>query len=63
VVLDAEHVGGWDLAARGPKKLQRAVPTGSVYWIDGGAGGPLTSLSQQENEGFGLMLRGNRPRR
>jgi CRISPR-associated protein Cmr3 len=63
VVPDAEQVGGWDLANGQPKPLRRAVPAGSVYWIDGGPAAPLSSLSQQENEGFGLMLRGNRPRR
>lgn len=63
VVADADHVGGWDLARRGPKPLRRAVPAGSVYWIDHGPGDRLGSLSQQNNEGFGLMLRGNRPRR
>ena len=63
VVADAGHVGGWDLAKRGPKRLQRAVPAGSVYWIDNGPGERLGSLSQQNHEGFGLMLRGNRPGR
>jgi CRISPR-associated protein Cmr3 len=63
VVSDIVRVGGWDLARHGPKRLSRAVPAGSVYYIDGGPIGQLHSLSKQANEGFGLMLRGNRPRR
>lgn len=31
----SETVSGWDLANWRPKPAQRAVPTGSVYWIDG----------------------------
>ncbi|GHT89546.1 hypothetical protein AGMMS49545_00040 [Betaproteobacteria bacterium] len=29
-----ETVSGWDLANRQPKPAERAVPTGSVYWLD-----------------------------
>jgi CRISPR-associated protein Cmr3 len=57
------HIGGWDLARRGPKRLRRAVPGGSVYWMDDGPSELLGSLSDQQEEGFGLMLRGSRPRR
>lgn len=63
VVSETVRVGGWDLARRGPKPLWRAVPAGSVYYIDGRSIEQLQSLSKQDNEGFGLMLRGNRPRR
>lgn len=30
----AETISGWDMRARQPKPAQRAVPTGSVYWLD-----------------------------
>ncbi|GIU75432.1 MAG: hypothetical protein KatS3mg004_2519 [Bryobacteraceae bacterium] len=30
----AETVSGWDLAREAPKPAQRAVPTGSVYWLE-----------------------------
>ncbi len=30
----AEVVSGWDLALRQPKPARRAVPAGSVYWIE-----------------------------
>ena len=63
VVSETVRVGGWDLARRGPKQLWRAVPAGSVYYIDGRPIEQLHSLSKQDNEGFGLMLRGKRPRR
>jgi CRISPR-associated protein Cmr3 len=62
VVADMLHVGGWDLAKRGPKPLYRAAPAGSVYYIDGPIE-QLQSFSEHANEGFGLMLRGNQPRR
>lgn len=29
-----ETVSGWDLARKAPKAAQRAVPAGSVYWLD-----------------------------
>jgi CRISPR-associated protein Cmr3 len=63
VVSEIVRVGGWDLARHGPKRLRRAVPAGSVYYIDPGPIEQLHSYSNQANEGFGLMLRGNRPRR
>jgi CRISPR-associated protein Cmr3 len=63
VVSETVRVGGWDLARHGPKKLWRAVPAGSVFYIDGAPIKQLHSLSEQAYEGFGLMLRGNRPRR
>ena len=62
VVPDCVRVGGWDLARSGPKPLWRAAPAGSVYYIDDPQE-QLSSLSKQSNEGFGLMLRGSRPRR
>ncbi|MDT8407922.1 MAG: type III-B CRISPR module-associated protein Cmr3 [Methylococcales bacterium] len=30
----AETISGWDLAKWQPKPAQKAVPTGSVYWLD-----------------------------
>jgi CRISPR-associated protein Cmr3 len=63
VVSEAVRVGGWDLARREPKPLFRAAPAGSVYYVDGQPIEQLQSFSEQANEGFGLMLRGNRPRR
>jgi CRISPR-associated protein Cmr3 len=30
----AEVVSGWDLAQRQPKPAERAVPAGSIYWLD-----------------------------
>jgi len=33
-VTRAEVVSGWDLAKQHPKPAARAVPTGSVYWLD-----------------------------
>ena len=30
----AEVVSGWNLALGQPKPAERAVPSGSVYWID-----------------------------
>jgi CRISPR-associated protein Cmr3 len=63
VVTETVRVGGWDLARRGPKPLSRAVPAGSVYYIDGAPFEQFSSLSKQDHEGFGLMLRGTRPRR
>jgi CRISPR-associated protein Cmr3 len=56
--------GGWDLAKRRPKPLHRAVPAGSVYWLDSEETfASLGSWSDKENEGFGLMLAGRQPRR
>jgi CRISPR-associated protein Cmr3 len=55
--------GGWDLANRRPKPLHRAVPAGSVYWVDGEAPENLHSWSEKAKEGFGLMLAGHQPRR
>jgi len=63
VVSDSVRVGGWNLASPGPKPLWRAVPAGSVYYIDGPPPEQLSSLSLQAKEGFGVMLRGSRPRR
>jgi CRISPR-associated protein Cmr3 len=55
--------GGWDLARHGPKPLRRAVPAGSVYWLNGEAPAMLGSWSEKTEEGFGLMLVGHQPRR
>jgi CRISPR-associated protein Cmr3 len=63
VVSDSVRVGGWNLASPGPKPLWRAAPAGSVYYIEGPSPGQLSSLSMQAKEGFGVMLRGSRPRR
>jgi len=30
----ADTISGWDLALRQPKTAERAVPAGSVYWLD-----------------------------
>jgi CRISPR-associated protein Cmr3 len=62
VVAGMVHVGGWDLANRRPKPLYRAAPAGSVYYTDAPIE-QLQSFSEHANEGFGLMLRGNQPRR
>jgi CRISPR-associated protein Cmr3 len=65
VVPRALLAGGWDLAKRWPKPLRRAVPGGSVYWIDGESPAPLDSWSEPDmaKQGFGLMLAGQQPRR
>jgi CRISPR-associated protein Cmr3 len=63
VVSGMVRIGGWDLARPGPKPLKRAAPAGSVYYIDKKSHRQLDSLSEQDNEGFGLMLCGKRPRR
>lgn len=55
--------GGWDLARHGPKPLRRAVPAGSVYWLDSEVPSMLASWSEKSQEGFGLMLVGHQPRR
>jgi CRISPR-associated protein Cmr3 len=57
--------GGWDLAKRWPKPLRRAVPAGSVYWLDEESPAPLDSWSEPDmaKQGFGLMLAGHQPRR
>ena len=56
--------GGWDLAKHWPKPLRRAVPGGSVYWIEGETPAPLDSWSEPDmaTQGFGLMLAGHQPR-
>jgi CRISPR-associated protein Cmr3 len=33
-VARAEIISGWDLATQQPKTAQRAVPAGSVYWLE-----------------------------
>jgi len=55
--------GGWDLAKARPKPLHRAVPPGSIYYIEGAAPRALDSWSDKAEEGFGLMLAGHQPRR
>lgn len=34
-------IGGWDIVARQPKPVRRAVPAGSVYFFETGDGGPV----------------------
>jgi CRISPR-associated protein Cmr3 len=65
VVPRALPAGGWDLAKRRPKPLRRAVPAGSVYWIDKETPAPLDSWSDPDmaTQGFGLVLAGHQPRR
>jgi CRISPR-associated protein Cmr3 len=63
IVPSAVLAGGWDLANRRPKPLHRAVPAGSVFWIDDEAPATLDSWSEKAKEGFGLMLAGDQPRR
>jgi CRISPR-associated protein Cmr3 len=65
VVPRALLSGGWDLAKRWPKPLRRAVPAGSVYWVDGESPAPLDSWSEPNmaKQGFGLMLAGQQPGR
>ena len=62
-------VSGWDLAAGGPKKMQRMVPAGSVYfvkitenelakkWIDGWWFQSICE-GQAKNDGLGLAVVG-----
>ncbi|MDR4124542.1 type III-B CRISPR module-associated Cmr3 family protein [Yanghanlia caeni] len=45
----SERLSGWDLAKKRPKALQRAVPTGSVYWLDELQGSPQALRKLVEN--------------
>lgn len=44
-------VSGWDLARRQPKPALRAVPVGSVYWLDQFEG-PVEALRELAKEGL-----------
>jgi CRISPR-associated protein Cmr3 len=61
-------IGGWDLAARAPKALRRAIPAGSVFFAESGPGGGVdhlhgTNIADTIDmpaalQGFGLALVG-----
>lgn len=62
-----ETIGGWDMAKPGPKTMCRAVPAGSVYYLElesGNAEDVFNTFHYQNNsavranEGFGLTLIG-----
>lgn len=44
-----ETLSGWDVARRQPKPALRAVPTGSVYWLDDFQGDPAALDALQRN--------------
>ncbi|MCK2127758.1 hypothetical protein MX652_13790 [Thauera aromatica] len=46
-----ETLSGWDLACRQPKPALRAVPTGSVYWLDDFQGDPA-ALDALQRDGL-----------
>ena len=46
-----ETLSGWDLARRQPKPALRAVPTGSVYWVDDFQGDPA-ALDALQRDGL-----------
>ena len=48
-----ETLSGWDVARRQPKPALRAVPTGSVYWLDEFQGDPA-ALDALVSEGLAL---------
>lgn len=48
-----ETLSGWDVARRQPKPALRAVPTGSVYWLDDFQGDPA-ALDALASEGLPL---------
>jgi CRISPR-associated protein Cmr3 len=54
-----ETLSGWDVARRQPKPALRAVPTGSVYWLDDFQGDPA-ALDVLANEGLALDDRARR---
>ncbi|MGZ5444633.1 MAG: type III-B CRISPR module-associated Cmr3 family protein [Thermoanaerobaculia bacterium] len=67
-VRGSSLVGGWDLAARAPKALRRAIPAGSVFFVENGPEGGVdhlhgTNVSDTIDapaglQGFGLALVG-----
>lgn len=46
-----ETVSGWDVARRQPKSAMRAVPVGSVYWLDDFQGDPA-ALDALQRDGL-----------
>jgi CRISPR-associated protein Cmr3 len=74
VVLRAAFVGrplavsGWDLVQRGPKRTDRMVPPGSVFFVERADGRPfgaddarklwLTAIGGRTHEGFGRIVPG-----
>lgn len=48
-----ETISGWDVARHQPKAALRAVPTGSVYWLDDFRGSP-EALARLQQEGLPL---------
>lgn len=62
-----EAIGGWNLAAGGPRPLESAVPAGSVFFYEEKTGGAavaaakklhLESIGERGRSGFGIMLAG-----
>jgi CRISPR-associated protein Cmr3 len=74
VVLRAAFVGrplavsGWDLVRGGPKRTDRMVPPGSVFFVERADGRPfaaedaralwLTAIGDRTHEGFGRIVPG-----
>lgn len=54
-----ETLSGWDVANHKPKPALRAVPTGSVYWLDDFQGDPA-ALNALSDEGLPLDDRSRR---
>ena len=54
-----ETLSGWDVALHRPKPALRAVPTGSVYWLDDFQGDPA-ALDALADEGLPLDDRSRR---
>jgi len=54
-----ETLSGWDVARRQPKPALRAVPTGSVYWLDDFQGDPA-ALDALANDGLPIDDRSRR---
>ena len=54
-----ETLSGWDVALHRPKPALRAVPTGSVYWLDDFQGDPA-ALDALAGEGLPLDDRSRR---
>jgi CRISPR-associated protein Cmr3 len=55
-------VSGWDLAAQQPKLAQRAVPAGSVYWLEDLEATP-EALRKLAETGLWTTAADNSPRR
>ncbi len=59
--LHPQAVSGWDIAMNGPRPTRFAVPTGSVYHVEGDfrpPGGSLCASQELAAEGWGFALRG-----